>query len=199
MGRSLRRQLSTRDPSLGLCGIRALWMASHLNDALPAQQRCQLLMDVISRYSRHGVGPHRCAKALPGPKRYVHKVATSSRKSFFNRNAHGAAMSGLNHNLNCVRLRSSLRHACMAFSHARLVSDLSSGEGGNEACNAARRSGSALSKYAQKEPDSQMSCQAWYSLVRQIASTPAARCITRRSQSVAGVIGSSHTCAAAAR
>ena len=117
----------------------------------------------------------------------------------FGRNAHGAAMSGLNHSLNCVRLRSSLRHACMAFSHARLVSDLSSGEGGNEACNAARRSGSALSKYAQKEPDSHMSCQAWYSLVRQIASTPAARCITRRSQSVAGVIGSSHTCAAAAR
>ena len=115
----------------------------------------------------------------------------------FGRNAHGAGMSGLNHSLNCVRLRSSLRHACMAFSHARLVSDMSSGEGGNEACNAARRSGSALSKYAQKEPDSHMSCQAWYSLVRQIASTPAARCITRRPQSVAGAIGSSHTCAAA--
>ena len=110
-----------------------------------------------------------------------------------------SARSRHSHSLNSVRLLSSLRHACMAFSHARLVSDMSSGEGGNEACNAARRSGSALSKYAQKEPDSHMSCQAWYSLVRQIASTPAARCITRRSQSVAGVIGSSHTCAAAAR
>ena len=186
MGRSLRRQLSTRDPSLSLCGIRALWVA---NCCWMSSPGAAAMVPVHTAVQKHCLGHN--AMYIKRRRRHA--------RVFFNRNAHGAAMSGLNHSLNCVRLRSSLRHACMAFSHARLVSDMSSGEGGNEACNAARRSGSALSKYAQKEPDSHMSCQAWYSLVRQIASTPAARCITRRSQSVAGVIGSSHTCAAAAR
>ena len=127
----------------------------------------------------------------------VHKWRTCH--SFLSADVHVAAMSMLNHSLNSVKLPSSLRHACMAFSHARLVMDLSRGEGCCRQCNTARRSGSTLSKYAQKELDSRMSFQASYSLVRQMASTPATRCIKRRSQSVASAIGSSHTCAAAAR
>ena len=110
-----------------------------------------------------------------------------------------SARSRHSHSLNSVRLLSSLRHACMAFSHARFVRDSSHGEGGSRARNSARRPVSSVSKYARKELVSSMSFQAWYSLDRQIASTPAARCITRRSQSIASVISSSHTRDAAAR
>ena len=77
-----------------------------------------------------------------------------------------SARSRHSHSLNSVRLLSSLRHACMAFSHARFVRDSSHGEGGSRARNSARRPVSSVSKYARKELVSSMSFQAWYSLDR---------------------------------
>ena len=114
---------------------------------------------------------------------------------FLSAEVHIAAMSRMRYSLNIVRLLSSLRHACMAISHARFVRDLSQGEGGSRARNSAKRPVSSVSKYARKELVSRMSFRAPYSRVRQMASTPAARCITRRSHSVAveGAIGSSQT------